>query len=133
MNRDDVVEKFIELLAANDRIANDCKASLPLVHDPEIVKAFDFLARLDALAKKYQFIPKDIISLLDPSYAIVHPESDSDKTVQSVLRKRKPRAMKRYRNPHTGETLQTKGANHKLLKEWKATYGAAVVEGWLDR
>ncbi|MDG9812333.1 transcriptional regulator, partial [Pseudomonas juntendi] len=27
--------------------------------------------------------------------------------------------------------IETKGGNHKLLKEWKAQYGADEVESWL--
>lgn len=39
--------------------------------------------------------------------------------------------VKQYKNPHNGEIIETKGGNHKLLKEWKAEYGSDVVEGWL--
>lgn len=43
------------------------------------------------------------------------------------------RAVKRYKNPHNGEVIETKGGNHKLLKEWKAKWGKDVVEGWLEK
>ncbi|MGE8457076.1 MAG: H-NS histone, partial [Pseudomonas alloputida] len=33
-------------------------------------------------------------------------------------------------NPHNGEVIETKGGNHKTLKEWKATWGGDVVESW---
>jgi hypothetical protein len=29
-----------------------------------------------------------------------------------------------------GEVIETKGGNHKTLKEWKAKWGGDVVEGW---
>ncbi|MDT8925047.1 histone-like nucleoid-structuring protein, MvaT/MvaU family [Pseudomonas taiwanensis] len=45
---------------------------------------------------------------------------------------RKARVVKKYKNPHSGETVETKGGNHRVLKEWKAQYGADVVEGWLE-
>lgn len=38
--------------------------------------------------------------------------------------------MKVYKNPLTGEIVETKGGNHKLLKAWKAQFGAEV-ESWL--
>lgn len=43
---------------------------------------------------------------------------------------RKPRELKTYKNPHSGETIQTKGGNHTTLKAWKAEHGAETVEGW---
>ncbi|MGN4048294.1 hypothetical protein [Pseudomonas sp. SM4] len=33
---------------------------------------------------------------------------------------RKPRELKVYKNPNNGEVSETKGGNHKALKEWKA-------------
>jgi hypothetical protein len=45
----------------------------------------------------------------------------------------KPRQVKIYKNPHTGEVVETKGGNHKTLKEWKAEHGSATVESWLSK
>jgi len=129
MMREDMLEKFTEFLAANDRIANDCKAALPLARDPEVIKAFQFLSKLDVLAKKYQFEPSDIILLLDPSYAV---ETRGEEGLNALTLKRKPRQVKRYRNPHTGELIETRGANHKLLKQWKEAHGAKTVEAWRE-
>jgi len=28
--------------------------------------------------------------------------------------------------------FETKGGNHKILKQWKEQYGAEAVEGWLQ-
>lgn len=125
------MEKFAELLSANNRIAIEFKAAMSLVEDPEIVKALHFLNRLDELAEKYQFKDKDIILLLDPSYGGEHPGYEFNEQQSLAKKKRKPRPAKCYRNPHTGEVLETRGANHKLLKQWKTTHGAAIVEGWL--
>jgi hypothetical protein len=46
---------------------------------------------------------------------------------------RKPRQVKVYKKPHTGEVVETKGGNHRTLKEWKAEYGSATVESWLTK
>lgn len=37
---------------------------------------------------------------------------------------RRARSLKLYKNPHSGEIVETKGGNHKLLKEWKGQYGS---------
>jgi hypothetical protein len=36
-------------------------------------------------------------------------------------------------NPDAGEIFETKGGNHKGLKEWKAEHGSATVESWLTK
>ncbi|MGE7959709.1 histone-like nucleoid-structuring protein, MvaT/MvaU family, partial [Pseudomonas sp. NPDC089530] len=43
---------------------------------------------------------------------------------------KRARKVKQYKNPHNGEVIETKGGNHKTLKEWKAKWGGDVVEGW---
>ncbi|VVQ15469.1 hypothetical protein PS914_05737 [Pseudomonas fluorescens] len=53
--------------------------------------------------------------------------------VESKAGSRKPRQVKVYKNPHTGEVVETKGGNHKTLKEWKAEHGSATVESWLTK
>lgn len=127
--QEEILEKFTEFLAANNRIANECEAALPLARDPEVIKAFQFLSKLNVLAKKYQFEPCDIILLLDPSHAADIPNEEG---LNASTLKRKPRQVKCYRNPHTGQVIETRGANHKLLKQWKAVHGAKTVEGWRD-
>ena len=124
------MEKFIELLEVNDRLANECSTAMPLINDPKVVKAFDFLSRLDALADKYQFAPKDIVLLLDPSLGVKGLSDGSAGLLKVAPKKRKPRPLKSYLNPHTGEVVETRGANHKVLKQWKALHGADVVEKW---
>jgi hypothetical protein len=40
---------------------------------------------------------------------------------------------KGYKNPQTGEVVETNGGNHKTLKEWKAERGSATVESLADQ
>lgn len=35
-----------------------------------------------------------------------------------------------YHNPHTDETIRTRGSNHKTLQKWKTLYGDAAVYSW---
>lgn len=44
---------------------------------------------------------------------------------------RKPRKLKVFKNPHTGEVVETKGMNHRVLKAWKKEYGNETVDSWL--
>lgn len=73
----------------------------------------------------YGFSLKDVINLLDPQAS----RRNSTTALKAVSRR--PRQVKIYKNPHTGEMVETKGGNHKTLKEWKAKYGASGVEAWL--
>ena len=63
----------------------------------------------------YQKSLRDVISLLDPDAKI----GKSTRTAKAPAGKR-ARKVKQYKNPHTGEVIETKGGNHKTLKEWKA-------------
>jgi hypothetical protein len=64
---------------------------------------------------------------------LLHPQAGRRRApaVESKSGSRKPRQMKVYKNPHTGELIETKAGNHKGLKEWKAEHGSATVESWL--
>lgn len=66
---------------------------------------------------------RDVIEILDPKAA--------EKTSPATVRQRRPRVVKVYENPHTGELIETKGGNHRGLKAWKQQYGAQTVERWV--
>jgi len=68
-----------------------------------------------------------VIKLLDPQSSRRAPAAESKTGT------RKPRQVKVYKNPHTGELIETKGGNHKGLKEWKAEHGSDTVESWLAK
>lgn len=58
------------------------------------------------------------------------PDAYSSKT--QMASGRRERQLKRYLNPNTNEVVETKGGNHKILKEWKTQFGAELVESWLQ-
>ncbi|MBI2382317.1 MAG: H-NS histone family protein [Gammaproteobacteria bacterium] len=94
--------------------------------DGKLAKELDFEEKLRALLNEHGKSLKDVISILDPQGAAV-AEAKAKRTVAGG----KERAIKRYVNPHTKEVVETRGGNHKVLKAWKAQYGA-VVERWLE-
>jgi len=71
---------------------------------------------------------RDIINILDPQ-----ANRRATSPVAAEKSPRRARQVKQYKNPHNGEIIETKGGNHKLLKEWKAEYGSEEVEGWVAR
>ncbi|MNG28785.1 hypothetical protein D3C84_1140930 [compost metagenome] len=95
--------------------------------DAGLKQEIEFETKLRALLAKYGYSLKDIVNLLDPHAGRRAP------TVQSQSGTRKPRQVKVYKNPESGELVETKGGNHKTLKEWKAKYGSDTVESWLTK
>jgi hypothetical protein len=74
---------------------------------------------------QYNTSLKDVVAILDPESKL-----GNGKPAKSGGTKR-ARKVKQYKNPHTGEVIETKGGNHKVLKEWKEKYGSDTVESWV--
>lgn len=96
-------------------------------NDSGLKREMDFETKLRALLGEYGYSLKNVIAVLDPQAGRRAP------VAESKVGSRKPRQVKLYKNPHTGEVVETKGGNHKTLKEWKAQYGSDTVESWLTK
>ncbi|MDH4847932.1 transcriptional regulator [Pseudomonas sp. BN605] len=94
----------------------------------ELQKEIQFETKLRALLADYGYSLRDIINILDPQAG-----RRAAAPVAAEKAPRRARQVKQYKNPHNGEVIETKGGNHKLLKEWKAEYGNETVETWLAR
>jgi len=119
------VSKLAEFRAAERALQEQIAQLEALKSDTGLKKEIEFESKLKALMETYGKGLKDIIAILDPA-------SVGRKQDKPVSQQRRPRALKRYKNPHSGEIVETKGGNHRVLKEWKAEYGAATVESWLQ-
>lgn len=99
-----------------------------LKNDSGLQKEIEFETKLRNLLGEYNFSLREIVSILEP-------QSGSRRGAPAVAEKstRKARSVKVYKNPHSGELVETKGGNHKTLKAWKAEYGSAEVESWLSK
>ena len=81
---------------------------------------------LASLMKKHGCSKNDLIALLQGD------ESEPVKRAKKAnATTRKPRKLKIFKNPTTGETVETRGGNHKVLKAWKAEYKLANIDEWL--
>ena len=96
-----------------------------LSQDDKLQTELEFEGKLRALMGEYQKSLRDIIAMFDPEAK----SSKATRTAKPAGSKR-ARKVKQYKNPNTGEVIETKGGNHKTLKEWKAKWGGDVVEGW---
>lgn len=97
-----------------------------LSEDNKLKTELEFEAKLRELMGEYSKSLRDIIALLDPEAKLNKAPRGPVKTTGT----KRARKIKQYKNPHNGEVIETKGGNHKTLKEWKAKWGGDVVEGW---
>ena len=81
---------------------------------------------LNNLLKKHGCSKNDLISILQGDST-----EPSKRSLASSSRTRKPRKLKIFKNPNTGETVETRGGNHKVLKAWKSEYSLANIDEWL--
>ena len=74
-----------ELIFITNRITKEYESLIPLLRDPEVVKAVSFLTELDSLAGSYEFTALDIIRLIDPSRAerMLNEPKVHDKTLNN--------------------------------------------------
>ncbi|TDV70032.1 histone-like nucleoid-structuring protein MvaT [Pseudomonas sp. LP_7_YM] len=98
-----------------------------LQQDDKLQKELEFEGKLRTLMGEYQKSLRDIIALLDPDSKVKPPRGGVAAKPAVTKRARK---VKQYKNPHNGEIIETKGGNHKTLKEWKAKWGSNDVESW---
>ena len=121
------MSKLAEFRQLEKHLAEQLQALEALKGDAGLKQEIEFETKLRALLAKYGYSLKDIINLLDPQSgrraSVSQPQSGT----------RKARQVKVYKHPESGEVVETKGGNHKILKEWKAKYGSDKVESWLTK
>lgn len=121
------MSKLAEFRQLEKTLAEQLQALEALKGDAGLKKEIEFETKLRDLLATYGYSLKDVINLIDPQVGRRAP------VAVSKVSTRRPRQVKVYKNPHTGEVVETKGGNHKTLKEWKAKYSTEVVESWLTK
>jgi hypothetical protein len=119
------MSKLAEFKALEAQLAAQLKQLDDLKNDGELKREIEFEEKLRKLMAEYDVNLKGLIAMLAP-------QAGSRATVSVASGQRRPRQAKVYKNPETGEVVETKGGNHKVLKAWKEKYGAQKVEGWLQ-
>ncbi|MBA2922984.1 DNA binding protein [Pseudomonas sp. P7] len=121
------MSKLAEFRQLEKHLAEQLQALEALKGDAGFKQEIEFETKLRDLLEKYGYSLKDVVNLLDPDASRRAPVSELKPGT------RKARKVKVYKNPHTGETIETKGGNHRGLKQWKSEHGAATVESWLAK
>ncbi|WP_095099993.1 histone-like nucleoid-structuring protein, MvaT/MvaU family [Pseudomonas sp. Irchel 3A5] len=121
------MSKLAEYRQLEKHLAEQLQALEALKGDDGLKREIEFETKLRKLLEQYGFSLKHIVNILEPQ------ATARRSAAAPAASTRKPRELKVYKNPNTGEVIETKGGNHKALKEWKAKHGANVVEGWLKK
>lgn len=120
------MSRLAEFRQLEKHLAEQLAALEAMKADEGLQKEVEFETKLRALLGEYGYSLRNVIALLDPQASRRAPVA-----AESKAGSRKPRQIKIYKNPHSGEVVETKGGNHKILKEWKTEYGSDTVESWL--
>ncbi|WP_409260092.1 MULTISPECIES: histone-like nucleoid-structuring protein, MvaT/MvaU family [unclassified Pseudomonas] len=123
------MSKLAEFRALERHLAEQLQALEAMKNDKGLEREIEFEQKLRKLLGEHDKSLRDVIAILDPQASKI--STAQLKSIQPAST-RKPRMLKTYKNPHTGEVIETKGGNHRKLKEWKAEHGAATVESWLS-
>ncbi len=94
----------------------------------ELQREIQFETKLRDLLAEYGYGLRDVINILD-----LQASRRAAAPVAAEKARRRARQVKRFKNPHSGEVIETKGGNYKKLKEWKAEYGSDEVESWVSK
>lgn len=122
------MSKLAEFRQLERHLAEQLAALEAMKGDKGLEQEIEFETKLRALLGEYNKSLKDITSILQPQ-----PNTKPSRVAATPEKAtRKPRSVKVYKNPHTGEVVETKGGNHKTLKEWKAEHGSDTVESWVS-
>lgn len=121
------MSRLAEFRALEQQLAAQMAELEALKNDGALKKEIEFEQKLRDLLGEYGYSLRNVIAILDPQAATRRAPAAVEKAA------RKPRQVKVYKNPHSGETIETKGGNHSGLKAWKQEYGSDEVESWLAK
>ena len=94
-----------------------------LSNDEKLKKEIEFEKKLRDLMEQYNKSSREVANILEPE--------NKPANAARVGGGKRARKVKQYKNPNTGEVIETKGGNHKTLKAWKEQYGSDKVESWM--
>ena len=102
-----------------------------LEKDKELSRELEFKDKLQELMSQYgksadQML--EVMSAIEPKIAKKLGANAGSGSAQDKPK----RPLKTYRNPHTGEVVETRGGNQKTLKAWREQYGKEQVDSWLE-
>ncbi len=94
--------------------------------NPRYAQERAFLDALEGLLGEYGKSLSDVVKILDPQATEPQRARGARGPAPGTMRKKL-----RYKNPHTGEHIDTAGANNRTLKAWKLQYPNDNIKDWI--
>jgi hypothetical protein len=131
-------QKLKELRAKEAKLAQLTEELKALESDKELKTDLKLRDEIEALLKKYNRPASHLAELFDlragrgrgAGKGAGRGRPKGSGAGAGAGRQRRRRKLKIYTHPVTGEIVKTRGANHKILKAWKAEHGGETVESW---
>lgn len=106
-----------------------------LEEDQALKSELAFKDDVKSLMDEHGRTPADVIEIMlaiDPDSAANVPEKQVAPNGKRAPASRTPKTRKMliFKNPNTGEVVETRGANHKTLNDWRLQYGRETVKEW---
>ncbi len=117
------MSKLLEFRRAEVALRRQLALLEDMKKDKELSREMEFENQLEALLKEYGYNMQLVVDILDPKPVHI-PQLDIG---------RRTRKLQIWKNPITGEVLETRSGNNKTLKAWKAEHGEDVVATWLQK
>ncbi|MFC3608622.1 histone-like nucleoid-structuring protein, MvaT/MvaU family [Stutzerimonas tarimensis] len=121
------MSRLAEFRKLEEQLAAQLQELEKLKNDEGLKREIEFEQKLRDLMLQYEQDLGGIIDILEPK-----PRQAAPKAAAQPAATRRARQVKVYKNPETGEVVETKGGNHKVLKAWKEKYGAEAVDSWVQ-
>ncbi|WP_020405738.1 histone-like nucleoid-structuring protein, MvaT/MvaU family [Hahella ganghwensis] len=115
------MNKLAAYIEAKSEMESLKKRLEALESDESLKQTLKFQTELEKLMDKFGVSRDDVLKMWGKKS---DAKSASDK-------RRGTRPLKTYKNPKTGETVKTRGGNHKTLNAWREEYGKDAVDSWL--
>lgn len=97
--------------------------------DDKLKADMEFKRDFEQVLHKYNKSIDDVLAIYEAAEGDVLTTGYAGHTQATKSQPRK-RALKVYKNPHTGEAVQCRGSNNKIVRGWKDKHGDEVVESW---
>ena len=115
-----LLNQYVELEKQLKEIQTKLKT---LETNKDMKTELEFKEQIEKVMDKYGKDADDLVALIKPY--------NSRKNVAATKQIRKPRKLKIYKNPHSGEVVETYGGNNKTIRDWREEYPNEDISNWL--
>lgn len=109
------MSRLAEFRALEQKLAAQLAELEALKGSTELQKEIEFETKLRDLLNRYGFSLGNVIAILDPQSGR-RPATSGASAIEKAPRR--ARQVKQYKNPHSGEVIETKGGNQGFGEQW---------------